>query len=53
MQLDLMLGRTWADRSAGIPDTPEARATWDRIAAQLAEGQARGWVAEIPGEVEI
>ena len=50
MTVDILLGRTWVTRSRSIPDGPEHRKSWDRIAAQIAEIIANGQTVDIPNE---
>ena len=48
MQVEIMNGRTWETRTDAVPD--EAHEIWGQIAAELAQGEANGWLAEIPNE---
>ncbi len=42
MQCEVMSGSTWEQRTARVPDTPEARDMWDRLTIAVAEHVAAG-----------
>ena len=48
-----MNGRTWENHAAAVPNTDEAHEMWEKIAANIAAGEAKGWVAEVPNELPI
>lgn len=53
MQVQLTNGVTWENRSSDIPDTDEARQLWGKVEAELAEGRTKGWIPEVPKEIQI
>ena len=53
MQVEIMNGRTWECHSDEVPDSDEAHQMWDKIAADSAAGEAKGWAADIPNELAI
>jgi len=53
IQVEIMNGQTWETRTAAVPDTDEARETWDTLAAEIAEITANGGTVDIPHELPI
>jgi hypothetical protein len=48
IQVEIMQGKTWEDRSSAIPDT--ARELWDSIAADIEQAVAKGYTIDIPND---
>ena len=53
IQVEVMSGRAWEQRTDAVPGTDEAHQMWDKIAADIAQGEAKGWVADVPSELPI
>lgn len=50
MTVEITLGWQWGDPRTRVPDTPEHREKWERLAQQVADITARGNIVEIPNE---
>ena len=50
MTVEITLGWPWGDPRTRVPDTPEHREAWDRLAQQVTEIAARGNIVELPNE---
>ena len=51
IQCEVMSGQPWENRTDRVPDTDEAHAMWDRIAADVARIVARGHVVDVPWDL--
>ncbi len=47
MQCEVQGGATWDQRTAQVPDTPEAREMWDRLTVSVAEHVAAGHTLDV------
>ena len=50
MTVEITLGWSWGDPRTRVPDTPERRQAWDRLAQQVADIASRGNIVEIHDE---
>lgn len=50
MTVEITLGWSWGDPRSRVPNTPEHRQAWDRLARQVADIAARGNIVETPHE---
>lgn len=48
IQVDIMQGKTWENRSTVVPDS--ARELWDPIAADIEQAVAKGYTIDIPND---
>lgn len=53
IQIEVMSGATWDERSDQVPSTDEARKMWDGIARNLAAMRAKGQGADVLHEIQI
>ena len=50
MTIEITLGWSWGDPRTRVPDTPEHREKWERLAKQVADITARGYIVDLPGD---
>ena len=50
MTIEITLGWEWGDPRSRVPNTPEHREKWARLAKQVADITARGRIVDLPGD---
>jgi hypothetical protein len=51
MMVEIAAGWEYGDRRSKVPKRKDVKESWARLKTQMAEIEAKGWIAEIPGEI--
>ena len=51
MMVEIAAGWEYGDRRSKVPKRKDVKESWARLKTQMAEIEAKGWIAEIHGEI--